>query len=587
MGHLHKFELENFRLFKEMQGFDFAPITLFTGVNNSGKSSVIKSLLLLKESFNKSKKISELLFTESKHNLGSFTQCINNQSGNNNLKFRLPLNLKYFGNDCSIELEYRPNLFFSENGYLRAIKIFYKDREFITLDRNPDLYEAKKLKQPILQQFEGYEIEQTFKIDLDFIESFIRDELKKMGSKNQRIDDFPSDEEWSKQMLSDEREKKRMNSSFYSFSKLHGDIDSTTSKREDNSCEIDFNENIFALKDKTDQETKNEEVKLRCQLDLLKATGLISTSLTTERPTDDPYSTDDPFMTLYLQMINFLPRNFEPLHAWDDYGLNAKLTDFGKMIFTKVLKESMIDSISSLQKTIRSIYSLSSLRGNTERLYSNNSEIVDLNNIIIQFLESDVYRKHSLIEKFINKSLKLFNIGDRLSIDRHQGVSSEIFIHRGAKKILLADLGFGFTQLLPIILKVAIIAKQNHQHNDSYSASILILEEPESNLHPSYQSKLADLLLDAASTFNIQFIVETHSEYLIRKLQYLVAKKDLKPRNVSLFYFHEPNRIPNGEKLVKKIEIKIDGSLSDDFGTGFFDEALNWKFEILKLKNKN
>jgi len=38
---------------------------------------------------------------------------------------------------------------------------------------------------------------------------------------------------------------------------------------------------------------------------------------------------------------------------------------------------------------------------------------------------------------------------------------------------------------------------------------------------------------------------------------------------------------------VKKIEILKDGSLSDDFGTGFFDEALNLEFELLKIKNKN
>ncbi|WP_374756318.1 DUF3696 domain-containing protein [Dyadobacter psychrotolerans] len=83
----------------------------------------------------------------------------------------------------------------------------------------------------------------------------------------------------------------------------------------------------------------------------------------------------------------------------------------------------------------------------------------------------------------------------------------------------------------------------------------------------------------------MQFIVETHSEYLIRKLQYLTAKKQVKPSDSVIYYFHDPNNVPKGEKQVKKIEILEDGSLSDDFGPGFFDEAANWELELIRLKN--
>lgn len=43
-----KFEINNFRVFENSQLFDFAPITLLIGPNNSGKSSLAKSLLLIK-----------------------------------------------------------------------------------------------------------------------------------------------------------------------------------------------------------------------------------------------------------------------------------------------------------------------------------------------------------------------------------------------------------------------------------------------------------------------------------------------------------------------------------------------------------
>lgn len=41
MASLSGIGIENFRVFKEYTEFDFAPLTLLTGANNSGKSSLI------------------------------------------------------------------------------------------------------------------------------------------------------------------------------------------------------------------------------------------------------------------------------------------------------------------------------------------------------------------------------------------------------------------------------------------------------------------------------------------------------------------------------------------------------------------
>ncbi len=118
---------------------------------------------------------------------------------------------------------------------------------------------------------------------------------------------------------------------------------------------------------------------------------------------------------------------------------------------------------------------------------------------------------------------------------------------------------------------------------------ILLIEEPEANLHPSLQSKLADFFEELVKRFQIKLIIETHSEYLIRKLQYLVAsnKSELTKEDVIIHYLYPPNHpeVLSGEvQQVKKIEIDEFGRLNKEFGKGFFDEADNIAMELFLLQ---
>lgn len=51
MGMLKSISLENYKCFKERTDIEIAPLTILCGVNSSGKSSILKSLLMLKQSY--------------------------------------------------------------------------------------------------------------------------------------------------------------------------------------------------------------------------------------------------------------------------------------------------------------------------------------------------------------------------------------------------------------------------------------------------------------------------------------------------------------------------------------------------------
>jgi len=165
--------------------------------------------------------------------------------------------------------------------------------------------------------------------------------------------------------------------------------------------------------------------------------------------------------------------------------------------------------------------------------------------------------------------------------------------------VVLADEGYGITQLVSILLSIETVILSNNGLNINryygmssldrfddtsfhYALRTIAIEEPEIHLHPAFQSKLADMFASAAE-YNIHFIVETHSEYLIRKLQVMVADKDcnLKSESVSLNYVDKGE---DGISYNKPITIKEDGDLSDSFGPGFYDEADALAIQLFRNK---
>ena len=58
-AHIPGIGVENFRIFEKEHYFNFAPITLLTGANSSGKSSLIKALKFMKDTY-KHKDLSEI-----------------------------------------------------------------------------------------------------------------------------------------------------------------------------------------------------------------------------------------------------------------------------------------------------------------------------------------------------------------------------------------------------------------------------------------------------------------------------------------------------------------------------------------------
>ncbi len=189
--------------------------------------------------------------------------------------------------------------------------------------------------------------------------------------------------------------------------------------------------------------------------------------------------------------------------------------------------------------------------------------------------------------KFVNKWLKEFGLADELiinkiytSCEKPKAIIGFYFTIKKGKdgiEIPMSDSGLGVHQILLLLVKLAMVIR----------GKILLLEEPESNLHPSLQSKLADLFVEASHKLGVKFLIETHSEYLIREMQYLIASGKLLKENLSINYLFDPSTLKEGDTQVKAIKVLNDGRLADRFASGFFDESTILMGKIIKANIKN
>ena len=90
----------------------------------------------------------------------------------------------------------------------------------------------------------------------------------------------------------------------------------------------------------------------------------------------------------------------------------------------------------------------------------------------------------------------------------------------------LPDVGFGVSQVLPALVLLYYVPE----------GSTVLMEQPEIHLHPAVQGGLADLMLNVADVRNVQIIVESHSEHLMRRLQRRVAEQRARAEDVKLYF---------------------------------------------------
>lgn len=176
-------------------------------------------------------------------------------------------------------------------------------------------------------------------------------------------------------------------------------------------------------------------------------------------------------------------------------------------------------------------------------------------------------RPRKTLEQRVAEWLKDLNLIHSFSVEAVAPGSNiyRVSVKRSAASapVLITDVGFGVSQILPAIALCYYAPR----------GSTLVMEQPEIHLHPSVQSGLADVFVDAVKYRGIQIVFESHSEHLLRRLQLRIAEEKLGPDQTAL-YFCEPEE--SGSRLTP-LQVDLFGNIvnwpKDFFGDEFGEMA--------------
>ena len=202
---------------------------------------------------------------------------------------------------------------------------------------------------------------------------------------------------------------------------------------------------------------------------------------------------------------------------------------------------------------------------------------------IIHDYENEKKQFNKSEELFTQKWMDKFGIGKGIKIKSVSGAAFSVNIlgdlHQ-KEGINLVDMGIGYIQLILLLLKLNTFISRNRRKNNK--STLIIIEEPEQNLHPRLQSMLTDLFTSINEEYGIRFLIETHSEYIIRAAQVKVGDAEYKSQDQlnencphTVYYFPE-------DDIPYDMGFTPTGNFTKEFRQGFFDEAGRLYINVLR-----
>jgi len=522
--------IQNFKAIGKMAHIPLKPITLIFGPNSAGKSSIIQSLLMLKQSIGG--KAKEILQVKGEYvDLGTYKEFIYRHNLNNELSFKFEL-VNFLDTAFNLEADVYSSLPEWDDLIDKLNTLLDGQPVFLVVNIKSVNGKVKASKFDFLVGSRSSEP----------VISYCSMENNKFYAEVNASHDF-----WQK--FVDTVEKDQINQSITEI------LQQSLEKNKNGLSDEEFSEYKKMVDDLLRKVDSAEKVPQRVQVQF-----------------EDMAQAD-------IVSVGFLPRYLGlDLVFGNDLKTRYELLDINDILSERIAIDCFKDSATYLSQAsgcieffLNHFEHIEPLRKAPQRYYS---KVDDASLIKVYGEESffDYLSDENKIE-LVNETLERIGVGYKISLRSFAEVSDDlcsinlINIHTGISSPL-KDVGVGVSQVLPIVISCLSGKKRT-----------FAIEQPELHLHPAAQTELGDLFINSALGENKNsFVIETHSEHLILRLLRRIRETadgelpegctPIKPEDVAVLYV-QPGK--DGAEVIE-LPVNEDGQFDRPWPNGFFAE---------------
>ncbi len=565
---LREYQLTNFKAFAGPETIPIRPITLIYGPNSSGKSSVLQSLLLLKQTLQEAENPEALLLPKGNLvNLGGYREFVHRHDISKPFSFKVLLDVDKQGIPEPLG-KLLPHKLIDTPLLGLEVSFIYDEQTsnvvfssvelFVGNDSSPvAIYKPQKQDILGVEGVESSSFPKTIlKLDrINYEHRLWQAWWETCGSK------LPS----------------------YRTQQVMSSLQNSPHEYIKRKLKRGWNRNIpkalQELQESINNLDKEKELYWRYYATKEVFQEIEALILLWQHFEKYTFNTAREYFSNLNQCYSLDSRNFLPIKltnkfttASSDDPETIKISQVYKQLWIPDIFNLTLEACSIFRHFLENVIYIGPLRDYPERIYilsGNFSKEVGKSGKLLP----DVLFKNRELLKQVNEQLERFKLGYELKVssftDETSGIS-DLFALRLVDKdtgvnVSIQDVGFGISQVLPIIVQ-SMLSRN----------STLLIEQPEIHIHPRLQAELGSLLAECIKPpFENQFIIETHSEHLMLRLQKLIRKGELKPEDISVIY------VDRGAEGSKCLHLRLDeeGDFIDEWPDGFFEEDFNEIFQ--------